>query len=70
MYFTPRNPTSIMEDTMHQYQLDKPDNLIDFLEESIEKYPDCKMLGTKNSAGDYEWITYADFGKRVDNCRA
>ena len=55
---------------MHHYQLDKPDNLVDFLEESIRKYPDSKMIGTKNASGTYVWITYRDFGRQVDNLRA
>jgi long-chain acyl-CoA synthetase len=55
---------------MHQYQLDKPDNLVDFLEETLKKYPDSNMIGTKNAAGEYVWITYGEFGRRVDNLRA
>ena len=55
---------------MHQYVLDKPDNLVDFLEETVKAYPDNKAIGTKNAAGDYVWITYGDFGRRVDNVRA
>jgi long-chain acyl-CoA synthetase len=55
---------------MHHYVLDKPDNLVDFLEESVKKYPDAKMIGTKNAAGEYVWITYGVFGHRVDNLRA
>ncbi|HVN71119.1 MAG TPA: AMP-binding protein, partial [Desulfomonilia bacterium] len=55
---------------MHQYQLDKPDNLVDFLEGSVKKYPYNKMFGTKNASGEYEWITYREFGRRVDNLRA
>ncbi|HPI93896.1 MAG TPA: long-chain fatty acid--CoA ligase [Deltaproteobacteria bacterium] len=55
---------------MHTWQLDKPDNLVDFLEGSLTKYPDCRFLGTKNKAGVYEWITYREFGRRVDNVRA
>ena len=55
---------------MHTYQLDKPDNLVDFLEESVKKYPDSKMIGTKNAAGEYVWITYGELGRRVDNLRA
>lgn len=52
------------------YQYEKPDNLVDFLEGSVSKYPDNPMLGTKNSSGEYEWITYREFGRRVDNARA
>jgi len=55
---------------MHQWKLDKPDNLVDFLEGSVAKYPDCRMLGAKNASGVYEWITYREFGTRVDNLRA
>jgi len=55
---------------MHHYQLDKPDNLVDFLEESVKKYPESNMIGTKNAAGEYVWITYGEFGRRVDNLRA
>jgi long-chain acyl-CoA synthetase len=60
----------IWEGIMHTWQLDKPDNLVDFLEGSIKKYPDSRFLGTKNKAGVYEWITYREFGSRVDNLRA
>ncbi len=52
------------------YQYEKPDNLVDFLEDSVNTYPDNPMLGTKNSSGEYEWITYREFGRRVDNLRA
>ena len=69
MYLSPQHDIH-PEAKVNQYQLDKPDNLVDFLEESIKKYPDCKMLGTKNATGDYEWITYREFGRRTDNLRA
>ncbi|HPA71211.1 MAG TPA: long-chain fatty acid--CoA ligase [Spirochaetota bacterium] len=52
------------------YQLDKPDNVVEFLENSVVNYPQRPFLGTKNKAGNYEWITYADFGARVDNARS
>lgn len=55
---------------MQTYQLDKPDNLVEFLEESVKKYPDSDMIGTKNADGTYVWITYGEFGRRVDNLRA
>ena len=54
---------------MHTYQLDKPDNLVALLEESLAKYPDNLLFGTKNKQKVYEWITYREFGKRVDNLR-
>jgi len=54
---------------MHTYKLDKPDNLVDLLEESVARYPDNLLFGTKNQQKMYEWITYRDFGRRVDNLR-
>ncbi len=52
------------------YTFEKPDNLVDLFEESIAKYPDNPMFGTKNEAGEYEWVTYRRIGTRVDNLRA
>jgi hypothetical protein len=39
------------------YQHTKPDNLVDFLELSVKKFPDRPYLGTKNKNGVYEWVT-------------
>jgi len=47
----------------------EPDNLVAFLEGSVAKYPDRPLFGTKNSQDEYEWVTYAQVGKRVDNLR-
>jgi len=55
---------------MVQFQLDKPDNLVELFEISVKKYPDRPFLGTKNSNGEYEWVTYREVGRRVDNLRA
>jgi long-chain acyl-CoA synthetase len=53
------------------YQLVKPDNIVEILEKSVVKYSQRPFLGTKNKAlKQYEWITFADFGKRVDNVRS
>lgn len=52
---------------MHIFE--KPDNLVELIENSVEKYPDNKMFGTKNKDGEYEWITYREIGKRIDNLR-
>lgn len=51
-------------------QSNEPDNLTTFLEGSVSKYPDRPLFGTKNSRGEYEWTTYAEVGRRVDNLRA
>ncbi|MBW2558031.1 MAG: long-chain fatty acid--CoA ligase [Deltaproteobacteria bacterium] len=51
-------------------QSNEPGNLVTFLERSVAKYADRPLFGTKNSQGEYEWITYAQVGRRVDNLRA
>jgi len=55
---------------MHTFTLDKPDNLIDWWEESVNKFSDRRFVGTKNKQGVYEWVTYRDVGNRINNLRA
>jgi len=55
---------------MHHWTLEKPDNLVEFLERSVERYPSSPFIGMKNAGGAYEWITFGEFGRRVDNLRA
>ena len=52
-----------------KYNLTKPDNLVELFENSVKKYGERPYLGTKNKAGEYEWITYREMGERVDNLR-
>lgn len=52
---------------MHNFE--KPDNLVELIENSLEKYPDNAMFGTKNREGEYEWVTYREVGERIDNLR-
>ena len=52
-----------------KYQLEKPDNLVELFEKSVKKYANRPYLGTKNTQGEYEWITYREIGSRVDNLR-
>ena len=47
-----------------------PTNLVDLFEDTIKKYADRNWIGTKKSAGEYEWTTYGEAAKRVDNLRA
>jgi long-chain acyl-CoA synthetase len=49
---------------------DRPDNLVDMFERSVAKHGPNKLFGTKNEAGEYEWVTYREVGKRVDDLRA
>ena len=49
----------------------KPDNVVEILEKTVAKFPQRPFLGTKNKQlKQYDWISYADFGKRVDNVRS
>ena len=50
--------------------VDRPDNLVEFLENSLARRPDRPLFGTKNGQGVYEWLTYRQFGRRVDELRA
>jgi long-chain acyl-CoA synthetase len=47
-----------------------PDNLVDFFESSAAKYASNTFIGEKDSAGVYQWVTYGEIAKRVDNLRA
>ncbi|MFZ1035885.1 MAG: AMP-binding protein [Smithella sp.] len=55
---------------MHTFTLDKPDNLVDWWAQSLTKFADRKLFGTKHKNGVYEWITYKEIGNRIDNLRA
>ncbi|MCX5849441.1 MAG: AMP-dependent synthetase/ligase [Deltaproteobacteria bacterium] len=47
-----------------------PDNLVDFFESSASKYANNPLIGEKDSAGVYQWITYAQIAERANNLRA
>lgn len=55
---------------MHTWTLDKPDNLVEWWEESAAKFADRRLFGTKNKNGIYEWITYKEIDTRIRNLRA
>lgn len=52
------------------YELDKPDNLVEIFEESVSKYANNPLFGTKNLSGVYEWVTYSDVSRMVDGVRS
>ncbi|MBN1533395.1 MAG: long-chain fatty acid--CoA ligase [Spirochaetes bacterium] len=55
---------------MQQYTLDKPDNLVEILEETLAKFSDRPWLGTKNKkTNQYDWVTYGEAAKRIDAIR-
>lgn len=49
---------------------ERPENLVEMFENSVEKHGNNKLFGTKNKAGEYEWVTYDQVKKRVDDLRA
>jgi long-chain acyl-CoA synthetase len=51
------------------YELTKPSNLVEMFENSVKKHADRPCLGTKNGQGEYEWVTYREMGRRIDNLR-
>ena len=51
------------------YRYDPPDNLVSLIENSVAKFADNPLFGTKNAAGEYEWVTYAQVGRRIDHLR-
>jgi long-chain acyl-CoA synthetase len=52
-----------------KFNLEKPDNLPELFENSVKKFADRPYLGTKNKQGEYEWVTYQEIGRRVNNLR-
>jgi long-chain acyl-CoA synthetase len=46
-----------------------PDNLVQLFEESVKKYANNPHIGEKNSADEYEFVTYKEMGERVNNLR-
>ncbi len=52
------------------YRYDRPDNLVSLIEDSVATFTDNPLFGTKNAAGEYEWVTYGQVGRRVNNLRA
>jgi long-chain acyl-CoA synthetase len=44
-------------------------NLVEVFESSIANYADHDLFGVKEH-GEYQWLTYREFGERVDACRA
>jgi len=52
------------------YELEKPDNLVEFLESAVERFPDKPHFGTRQADGTFRWMTYRETGERVDALRA
>jgi long-chain acyl-CoA synthetase len=49
---------------------DNPNNLVDLFEQSVAKFPNNRLFGTKNpESGQYQWVTFKQVADRVDNLR-
>jgi long-chain acyl-CoA synthetase len=51
------------------YRYDHPNNLVSLIEDSVKKFSGNPLFGTKNPAGEYEWETYGQVGRRIDDLR-
>ncbi len=49
---------------------DAPDNLVAIFENSEAKFGENPLIGEKDAAGVYQWTTYREISKRVDNLRS
>ncbi|MEE9912154.1 MAG: AMP-dependent synthetase/ligase [Deltaproteobacteria bacterium] len=47
-----------------------PDNLVDIFENSATRYANNLLIGEKDGAGVYQWVTYSQIANRVNNLRA
>jgi len=48
-----------------------PYSLVELFDSSIKNHSSRKLFGTKNRAGTaYDWVTYGEVGRRVDDLRA
>ena len=47
-----------------------PDNLVEIFENSATKFANNLLMGEKDAAGVYQWVTYSQIATRVNNLRA
>ncbi len=52
-----------------QWYSARPSNIVDLFEDTVKKFGSRKWIGTQNAEGEYEWITYNEAAKRVENLR-
>ena len=45
-------------------------NLVELYQSSVGRYADNELFGTRQSDGSWDWMTYEQFGKAVDQARA
>jgi len=61
---------AIFEYGEYKNTYEAPDNLVEIFENSAAKYPNNLLIGEKDGAGVYQWVTYSQIATRVDNLRA
>lgn len=49
---------------------DKPDNLVEMVEESVARHTEHLLFGTPDPDGVYTWTTYGEVARRIDDLRA
>ena len=64
------NNEAVVPSTSLDAYYTKPNNMVDFFEDSVAKHASGNLFGTKNKATDkYEWVTYGAVAERVNNLR-
>ena len=51
------------------WKYEKPDNLVEWWEESASKFRDNTLFWVRNDKGTLDSITYGEIGRRIDNAR-
>ena len=51
------------------FVLDKPDNLVEFFERSLKRFPGRPLFGVRREDGTFRWTSYGEMGKRIDDLR-
>lgn len=60
-----------MKNNNSEMTIEKPDNLVELFESSTEKFTNNRLFGTKDiQTGEFNWMTYGDVRKRVNNFRS
>src|SRR6056297_2923515 len=47
----------------------EPSTLVKLIDNAVSTFGPNKFMGTRLDSGEYEWITYRDFGKRIPDVR-
>jgi long-chain acyl-CoA synthetase len=50
--------------------IERAENLVELLESARRRFADQPLFGTRDAPGRWNWISYAEFGDRVDRLRS